>query len=263
LTLWWEGLSFVVGTNRSLDGSGDEQKERGMTELLQDPARSWNDTARAKVEAAGVRVGDRVRELDMHGVLGGYGVLVAVDAGDGQMTFKMRFDGDSTTETWVYGVRGESDDPAKVLQAGEVSEREASLAHQVETLEGRVARLTERATAAERARLAVEAEVREFRRAVSEEAYRIVEERDIPCLSGMTAWLEDHSCPTKAQTFKASVTITFDVSGAPDEPGDDVDDRWLQDLVDAAELTVRLDDYEVDNWNIGSVDVSAETEWTD
>jgi hypothetical protein len=233
-----------------------------MTELLQDPAREWNEQARAKVEVAGVNVGDRVRVVAQDGTRGGYGVLTAVDSRDVGLTFRVRYDDDiaGASGQWVYDVRAESPSPAAAV-AEESGPSVEELSRQIVQLNARLDETQDRATRSAREVLQVRVELTQeltmFRRQVSEKAYELKERND--WCSGVEEWLEEHGCPTKRQTWSGTVTVTFTVSGTTDD-NEGVDDSWLRQQVSDASLDLDVD-YEMDDWTVDSVDLSSESEW--
>jgi hypothetical protein len=229
-----------------------------MTEIVDDQV--WNAEARAKVAAADVKVGDKVRELVAADELGRYGTLASIDRSDPENTFGVELE---EGFRWLRNVRGEPTetvgDGAESLETARTV-LDASQA-KVAELEAQVAQLETRLRAAEGSVSAAYGELRAFRRAVSEKAYEIVDDGEVPCRGGMEQWLRDNDCPVKRVRASGTVLIRFDVADI--EVPDDVEpyDEWLLNTVSSADLNMGVE-CDVSDWRVESADMdTVESEW--
>jgi hypothetical protein len=248
-----------------------------MTEIVDEDDRVWHPRARAKVAEADVKVGDRVREVRADGKLGRYGTLASIDRSDPENTFGVELE---EGFRWLRNVRGEPTDEAESLESArttlDASQAENAqmqadlnashaardaLTARVETLNEKVAALETRLRTAEDRQSNVRLELSAFRRAVSEKAYEIVDDGEVPCREGMEQWLRDNDCPVKTLRTSGTVTIQFDLRDIVVPEDVDPSDGWLQDLVSRADLNVDVD-CDVSDWRIESTEIGdVESEW--
>jgi hypothetical protein len=250
-----------------------------MTEIVDE--QHWNERARAKVVAADVKVGDQVREVRSDGELGRYGALASIDRSDPENTFGVELE---EGFRWLRNVRGEPTEPVvdeaesletarTVLDASQakVAELEAALnakdaakdalTARVETLNEKVAQLETSLRAADGRAMTAYGELRAFRRTVSEKAYEIVDDGEVPCRGGMEQWLTDHDCPVKTRRVAATVTIEFYLRDVVVPDDVEPDDDWVRALVSSADLNMDVE-CDVSDWRVESTDVGdVESEW--
>jgi outer membrane murein-binding lipoprotein Lpp len=126
-----------------------------MTEIVDEDDRPWNAQARAKVAAADVKVGDKVRELVAADELGRYGTLASIDRSDPENTFGVELE---EGFRWLSNVRGEPKETPAVdaLSLGEARvslnashAANDALTARVETLNEKVAQLETQLRAAQ------------------------------------------------------------------------------------------------------------------